>query len=414
MSAVTHPTQSRASRSGLAGQSPAGPWTRRALFDAILAGGAGFLVISAMLVLIRGAGEQVHAGVPAVGSPDRTLVPLLAVAAFTTLLGGAWFIARRLRDLRALDRDNRRLSEALVEAADAERTRIGQNLHDDLGQHLTAIGMLSVSLRNRLSQASPALATDAARLAELAEEAGWRTRQLTRACLIDWTERAGLVRSLDMLCASASDLFDIDIETRIDDRFDATDPSVASHIARIVSEAINNAVRHTDPQSIIVSLQAIRPRMTRHAAPARAVRAELLIEDHRSDNSPRTTRTGSAEPGLGIQIMRARARAIGGQLEAIDRGAHGLTIRCNFTWKPARAAHQRDRPRKHTGVEQAQRPNHAARTDEPVIPIIMCETEQGAAIATPNEKPSLTTGTLATNQQPAKQVPEKQRQGAPA
>lgn len=333
-------------------------WKRRAIWDAIVLVAAALLFVVATVVLVGISGDATSAASTAIGPLGSDLALVLFVAVVTMVFGGGLFITRRWCDLRAIDHDNQQLTVALLEAADAERVRLGQNLHDDLGQHLTGIGMLSTSLHNRLIDAAPQLATDASTLARLAEEAGNRTRELTRDCLTDWTEQSGLVHSLGSLGVSASKLFGIPIEMRIDDRLDAPDSTVASHITRIVSEAINNAVRHANPQSIVVSLSPIAH------GPRRALSSvELTIEDRRSDrphsfttsdlvDAPVAGKAGQALPGLGMLIMRARARAIGGELESIENKAHGTTIRCVFPWETAKP-HQHLAQKEETSRENA-------------------------------------------------------------
>jgi signal transduction histidine kinase len=349
--------------------SSAAHWKRRARLDALIAFGIGGLVISASVVLVGVGGEHGDgSGIATAGIAGNAVALILSITAIVVLLGGSWFIVRRLRDLQAIALDNRQLSQALAEAAEAERTRLAQNLHDDLGQHLTAIGLLSECLRRRLADASPGIAADADRLAQIAEQTGHRVRALTRVSMVDWTERVGLRRSLESLCASASQLFNIRIEARIPQAFHTADPAIAPHIARIVGEAINNAVRHDNPERILVTM-----RMVGGLRGAGSPRAELVIEAERADEAvpaakPRRPAASIlSEPGLGMVIMRARARAIGGELTAIERDGGGIAIRCQFPWSPGEPDERDPRLRKTTGWNGTDdplpnRPPHAGET----------------------------------------------------
>lgn len=98
--------------------------------------------------------------------------------------------AGRIIGAAEIDRDiteRKRLEQEVLQISERERRRIGQDLHDGLGQHLTGIAFLSKSLQQRLAAKSSvgAAATaeesnDAGRIAELVQQAVGQTRALAR------------------------------------------------------------------------------------------------------------------------------------------------------------------------------------------------------------------------------------------
>lgn len=219
--------------------------------------------------------------------------------------------------------ERKRLEQAVLEISAREQRRIGQDLHDDLGQHLTGVAFMARVLQDRLSESGLGEAADAAKIVSLVNEAIRRTRELARGLQPVVAEASGLMNALERLAAEVSELFRIRCRFEAHDAVLIYDETVANHLYRIAQEAVNNAVKHGHASKVIISL------------PSRGV---LRVID---DGMGFSTESGSIR-GLGLQIMRYRARMIGGSLEVHSAPGAGSVIRCVFPENHARRERNAD------------------------------------------------------------------------
>jgi PAS domain S-box-containing protein len=232
---------------------------------------------------------------------------------------GASKIARDISDRKKSEQLLLAAYAALLESekqilavSEAERRRIGADLHDNLGQQLTAIEMLCNSLREDVRN-QPELESQMRRICGFLRNSVTQTRRLARGLMPVSLTADGLVDGLaemvrhmnhgpvrcDFICAS---------KVRIGDN------SVAEHLFHIAQEAVNNAVKHGQPQSITVILSQDK------------VRLRLRIED----DGAGFPRSRKAEAGVGLQIMQHRANVIGATLDTKSIRGKGITISCTL------------------------------------------------------------------------------------
>lgn len=221
--------------------------------------------------------------------------------------------ATRRAELSA--RETRKLQRELLEITDSEQRRIGHDLHDGLGQHLTGIAFMSKLVEQRLAARDIPEATEAGKIASLVNKAiGW-TRDLARGLAPVELERAeGLSSALEKLTQSTAEMFGANC------RFESSgangrvrDPVFAGHLYRIAQEGMNNAIKHAHAKSIIVRL-TLTPR-----------EATISIEDDGIGFDPENLRT----VGMGLRIMRYRAKMMNGSLEIRNASTGGTIITCS-------------------------------------------------------------------------------------
>jgi len=210
--------------------------------------------------------------------------------------------------------ERKRLEHAVLEVSNSEQRRIGQDLHDGLGQHLTGIAFLGKALEEQLVDRSLPEAVDAGKIVKLVNEGIHKTRQLAQGLLPVSADSLGLMSALQHWAGEVEDLF------RISCRFECADPvlvhdvTATNHLYRIAQEAVHNAIRHGHAQNILLQLTEMNGR------------GILSIHDD-------GTGFREADPdhrGMGLNIMRYRASMIGGTLE-ITRGAErGTWVTCIF------------------------------------------------------------------------------------
>jgi PAS domain S-box-containing protein len=210
--------------------------------------------------------------------------------------------------------ERKRLEKAVLEVSTREQRRIGQDLHDGLGQHLTGIAFMGKVLEDRLAEASLAEASEAAKIVRLVNESIKMTRDLARGLLPVVAEARGLMSALDRWAGEVSDLFHVACRFECRHPVLIHDGTLADHLFHLAQEAVNNAIKHGRPRNITIGLASVNGRGT------------LTVQD---DGLGFETASGS-HSGLGLRIMRYRAKMIGGSLEVNSNPGMGTVVTCLF------------------------------------------------------------------------------------
>ncbi len=204
------------------------------------------------------------------------------------------------------------LQRELAEISERERRTIGNDLHDGLGQHLTAMAFAAEVLGQQLAR-QDARATDTAReIGRLAEEGVRQSRQLARGLLLSAIEPAGLSRELQELAATVQRQTGVPCRCEIHRAPLVGNSSTASHIFRIAQEALRNSIRHARPTALQISLHGEN--------------RELVLAI--SDNGACPAEAADSEVGAGLREMEHRARLIGAQLRLESAPGEGTRVCC--------------------------------------------------------------------------------------
>lgn len=240
--------------------------------------------------------------------------------------------ARRRAELNEIEARN--LQKELLEITDSEQRRIGHDLHDGLGQHLTGIAFMSKLMEQRLTAKKIAESEEARKIAGLVNNAiGW-TRDLARGLApVDLDQEEGLASAIKRLGETTTEMFGVPCSYQSTGSVHVKDPSAAIHLYRIAQEAINNAVKHGHPQNIVLSLIG-------HEGNVR-----VTIEDDGKGFEPEYVKSG----GMGLRIMRYRAKMLSGTLEVKRRIGGGTTVTCAYSTVETK------KDKKHAALEQAER-----------------------------------------------------------
>ncbi len=196
--------------------------------------------------------------------------------------------------------ERKRLEREVIEAAELERRRIGQDLHDELGQQLTGAAFLGQVLSQRLGAADRPETEDARQLTALINRALAEMRDLSRLLSPVDVQAEGLMDALQELADQTERIFDVACWLRTEGDVRVTDNAAATHLFRIAQEAINNAVKHADPTEIEIALTHDDDGL------------RLGVTDDGSGIDPAMLQQSS---GLGMRTMQYRATLIGAQLE---------------------------------------------------------------------------------------------------
>lgn len=207
-------------------------------------------------------------------------------------------------------KDRKRLEKELLSIVEQERQRIGQELHDSIGQQLTGIAFMMEVLGEKLSDKSLVEQMSyAEKINSRVSKATEQTRNLAKGLHPIDLDKNGLVSAIQELASNTEQLFDVSCTLKCENAVSINDVSVAMNLYRIAQEAITNAIKHGHAKNIRIGLFAVHSYLT------------LTVENDGLD-FPAGTNHGD---GMGLRIMRYRAEVINCSLE-VRKGANGGTI----------------------------------------------------------------------------------------
>jgi PAS domain S-box-containing protein len=211
----------------------------------------------------------------------------------------------------------KKLEADVVEAAALEQRRIGQELHDDVGQQLTGMVMLVEALAQHLKEEESPHQALAEKIGAHLSQVRAQTRSISNGLVAREVDAAGFRAALEGLVARVNEQGKV-VCTLEGPRVAAPrDARTATHLYRIVQEAIHNALRHGHAQHITVSMRLDSDNLTLAIRDDGAGIAESLEETK----------------GLGIRLMHNRASLLGGQLTISDAKGGGTMVACTLPWR---------------------------------------------------------------------------------
>ena len=213
----------------------------------------------------------------------------------------------------ALLEHSHQLEREIVNISEDEQRRIGQDLHDGLCQQLAALSCAASSLHDDLEKSNlKEESFAAATLSKLLQDATIQARDLAHELVPAHVAQVGLVLALESLAESVSRLQHIECSfERRGERRDFTEEE-AGHLYRIAQEAMNNATRHGRAKKILISLHNTQDG------------ASLQI----LDDGIGIATNGANGRGMGLNIMRYRARQTGNELEIVRPATGGTLVSC--------------------------------------------------------------------------------------
>ncbi len=272
--------------------------------------------------------SDVVAGVPTIGLWNIGMA-LGSYAVFTSLLSKLRTLLNEL-DQRVRDRtaalkremaERERLDQEIAEVADRERRRLGQNLHDSLGQHLTGTALAAQVLREKLAGRSATEVAEADKVVQYIEEGIDLTRNLARGFFSPELEADGLNVALYGLAANITERFRVPCTFNGDDAVHVGDATTATQLYHIAQEAVMNAVKHASASKIAIELERNGQKLT------------LAV----SDDGRGFPEKLPQPPGLGLRLMAHCASLIGGKLAIARNRDGGTLVTCKLnTPQPAR------------------------------------------------------------------------------
>jgi PAS domain S-box-containing protein len=214
--------------------------------------------------------------------------------------------------------DRRRMEDEILSISDREQARLGQDLHDSLCQKLVSAAFDNNALKRRLASRELPEAALVQQIAVVLDDAITEARTLARGLFPVQLETDGLHVALQQLTNNIQSRFQIQCQAHCDESLVISDNAFATHLYRIASEAVTNAIKHARANQILVDLSG----------------AGGLIELTVTDNGVGMPAARKKTGGMGLHTMEYRARTIGGILKISLAPDGGTIVSCRVPRRP--------------------------------------------------------------------------------
>ncbi len=210
--------------------------------------------------------------------------------------------------------ERKEMEAEILHTAEAERERIGRDLHDGLGQALPSIGYLVRAVQQSLENKNAPETEEVKKIARLVEENAQRVHDVSRGLFPAEMTKGGIAAALRELAAYSEELYGLPCRVSGSTALNLTDDRVAPQLYRMAQEAVNNAARHSKAKNIWIRL---------------AQRQGRIVMTVRDDGSGIPRQKAGRHTGMGLRIMRYRADLIGATLKIESTKGEGTKISCN-------------------------------------------------------------------------------------
>jgi PAS domain S-box-containing protein len=267
-------------------------------------------------VLAENRSFQVEEIVPHTDGPHTYLAVKFPVYDEDGAIRGVGGIATDITDLKKAQNQLRRLSASIMANQEKERAAIARELHDELGQVLTALRMDAVWLQDKLKTADNANRARVAAMCQLIDQTINDVRTLAFHLRPGVLDDLGLVDALELYTS------DFERRTGITCVFEhtgvpASSDTVATAAYRIAQETLTNVARHAQAGHVHVSLKALDGCL------------HLTVRDDGRGFDVHHLRESE---GLGLAGMHERAALAGGELEIRSEAGQGTLVHLVVPW----------------------------------------------------------------------------------
>jgi PAS domain S-box-containing protein len=230
-------------------------------------------------------------------------------------------LQKEIEDRALAEKHRSNLLQRVVTIQEEERRRIARDIHDQLGQRVTALRFQIASLFNDVE----AYRDPVPRLEELKDTA----RKLdTDVSFLAWELRPASLDDLGLEQATKSFLDEWSAHHQISVEFDSRgpalnplDPQAETHLYRILQESLNNIVKHAKASRVTVLIQR------------NAEGLVLIVEDDGRGFEPDVIdEEREVSKGLGLLGMKERAILVGGEVQIESKPGKGTTVHVRIPW----------------------------------------------------------------------------------
>jgi len=218
------------------------------------------------------------------------------------------------------------LEGEILGISDREQQRLGQELHDGLCQHLTAVACMARSMALRLKNHRVIEVGDIEKIAQLVNDAAANTRDLSRGLHRIDVDAVGLIGALRDLVDR--EFWKTPCRLEVKPSFRIENDAAAAQLYLLAREAVINANKHAQAREIVIALGSWRK--------------EIVLSV--TDDGVGFQREGKSTSGLGLPIMKYRARTIGGRLEIESSKKGGTRVACYLSRQDTSITQERKCP----------------------------------------------------------------------
>ena len=212
------------------------------------------------------------------------------------------------------ERRFRRISRGVLRLQEEERSRISRDLHDGIGQLLTAL-KIQLELLEREAAGFSDLASRIAAARELSDTSLAEVRQLSHILRPQMLDELGLEPTLRWLARTFQKRTGIDVEVVLEGRERRADADLETLVYRIVQEALTNAARHSGARAVTVTLCRERRKLSvRIADRGTGFDADALLSASDEDR------------GFGVRAMRDRVEFVDGRFSLRSAPGEGTVV----------------------------------------------------------------------------------------
>ena len=231
--------------------------------------------------------------------------------------------ARLLERVAESERRFRRISRGVLRLQEEERGRISRDLHDGIGQLLTAL-KIQLELAEGEAAAASALSSRIAGARDLTNTALAEVRQLSHLLRPQMLDELGLEPTLRWLVRTFPKRTGIEVELVLEGEEQRADADVETLVYRVVQEALTNVARHSGAPAARVTLRRAPERLS------------VAIEDRGAGFQPDALLSATEEErGFGVRAMRDRVEFMGGRFRLRSAPGRGTVVEAEIPLREA-------------------------------------------------------------------------------
>ncbi len=197
--------------------------------------------------------------------------------------------------------EKKSIEKEIMNAIETERQRIGQDIHDSLGQKLTGLSYITQAVRNSLKEKSFSETKDLEESINIIHELIDHTRKLSKGLHPINLEKFGLISAVKELALDSERIFNISINLDLQDNISINDNDIITNLYYIISESINNSIKHGNAKNIRLSLRS---------------EGQYLILSIKDDGEKKDNDKAGHNQGIGLRIMKYRAGIIDAEYDS--------------------------------------------------------------------------------------------------
>lgn len=209
--------------------------------------------------------------------------------------------------------ERKKVEKEVLEISLKEQRRFGSQLHDGVCQDLAAILMFTKVLTKKMEKKGGEEVEELKKISEMLHQAVGQARDMARGLYPVELEGTSLMRSLEDLTSRSKSLMNINVSFNCPEPIYVSDNNSATHFYRIAQEAIGNAAKHGSAQNVEVSLME---------------EGENIVLKIKDDGNGLLNELKNSK-GIGLHIMKYRARMLSAELHIGPNEPHGTILTCS-------------------------------------------------------------------------------------